>query len=188
MIDKIDRPEAPTPYRINAAKDAKESQHQQSTMKDEQEKRRQEEIAGKEWGKFNTRGIRIKPLRTSRNQIERCLFRSVAFHQGLGTLQLDIVWKDKRTTRGALAVVSQLDDFISLKKLQQGQEIPDKYWSHNDVVELGIIETSQVKGQTNPSIQTLSELKSKRIKWIAWGIYLFIVAITLTALIIWIRG
>ena len=106
----------------------------------------------------------------------------------MGTLQLDVVWKDRRVTRGALAIVSQLEDFIALKKLQQGQEVPDKFWSHNEVVELGIIETSQIREQTNPSIQPALELRRTRMKWIVWGIYLVIVAITLTALIIWIRG
>lgn len=150
MVDKIDRPEAPPPYFITRAKDAKESQHQQSQQREEQEKRRQKELLEKNWSKFDRRERVIRAIRTTRDQIDRCLFRGVFLHSGVGTLQIDVHWKDGRRTEGALVLLGRLEDYLRLKRFRLGQEVPDRFWSRGTAVELGVIQLIS-SGTTFPS-------------------------------------
>lgn len=140
MVDKIDRPEAPPAYYITRPKDAKESQHEQQGRKDEEGDRRRKEEAEKEWSKFDRRTTVIRPHSARREQIKRCLFRGVFLHSGVGTLQLDVVWKDGHTTPGALVLLARLEDYLRLKKFAPAQEVPDTFWSRGGKVEMGLIQ------------------------------------------------
>ena len=140
MVDKIDRSEAPPAYFITRPKDAKESQHQQKEEGDEQEQRRKQETSEKAWSKFDRRATTIRPLRAERVKIARCLFRAVFLHGGVGTLQIDVIWKDGHSTNGALVLLARLEDFFRLKKFAAGQEVPEEFWARGALVELGIIE------------------------------------------------
>jgi len=140
MIDKIDRPEAPPAYYITRPKDAKESQHEQQERKDEEGERRRKEASEKEWSKFDRRTTVIRPHSARREQIRRCLFRGVFLHSGVGTLQLDVIWRDGHKTAGALVLLARLEDYLRLKKFSPGQEVPDTFWSHGGKVEMGLIQ------------------------------------------------
>ena len=139
MVDKIDRSEAPPAYFITRPKDAKESQHENKERGDEEGERRQKEQAELEWSKFDRRTTAIRPLKASRAEISRCLFRGVFLHSGVGTLQIDVIWRDGRRTLGALVLLPRLEDYLRLKKFAAGQDVPDAFWSRNGAVELGII-------------------------------------------------
>lgn len=140
MVDRIDRSDAPPPYYITRPKDAKESQHQQSEQREEQEKRYQKENAEQAWGKFDRRERTVRALRVSRDQIARCLFRQVVLHSGVGTLQIDVLWRDGRRTNGALVLLRRLEEYLRLKRFTPGQEVPDEFWSRGTMVELGIVQ------------------------------------------------
>lgn len=140
MVDRIDKPDAPPPYFISRPKDAKESQHQQSQQREEQEKRRQKELLEQGWGKFDRRTRVVRAVRAARAEISRCLFRTVFLHSGVGTLQIDVLWKDGRRTDGALVLLGKLEDYLKLRRFAPGQEVPDSYWSRGATVELGVIE------------------------------------------------
>lgn len=206
MIDKIDRPEAPKTYQITRAKDAKESQHQQLNQREEQEKRRQKEITEKQWGKFDKRTTTIKPLRAARSDIAHCLFRGVSLHSGMGLLQVDIIWTNGNSTNGALVLLGTLEDFIALKKLGPGQQVPDKFWARGNAVDFGIIEVI-AGGAAPPAIEpekmpSAPEIKKKarllsalgildqggtRINWGIIALYVFLLAIVAVAIAIELR-
>lgn len=193
MIDKIDRPEAPPSYQITKPKDAKEDQHRPPSQREEQEKRYQKELTEKEWGKFDSRTVTIKPLRVSRESIARCLFRSVNLRSGAGILQVDVVSKDGSVLRGALVLLAGLEDFIALKKYQQGQEVPENFWARKDTVEFGIIETrlpatpfvapeTGIKGTPEKPggagllrFIGLTDAEGKKINWVVAALYGFFV-------------
>lgn len=206
MVDKIDRPEAPPPYFITRAKDAKESQHQAPNQREEQERRRQKELTEKEWGKFDKRTMTIRPIRVTRSEVIRCLFRQVSLHSGVGTLQVDVFWKDGRTTRGALVLLSKLEDFVQLKKFSLGQEVPESFWAKGQEVEFGII---QMIGAQSPPLQSSNQSDvlpairaakksvirflgilngENRINWGFIALYLFFMAIIAIVIIIEVRG
>lgn len=140
MIERINKPEAPTPHRVEQAKQTKEDRHQQHNPKDDAEREQQKQIEGGDWKKYGRQNATIKQVRVPRERIARCLYKAVTLHSGIGTLMVDVVWKDGKVTRGALLLVTRLEDFIKLKKLKPGEEVPEELWAKGPVVELGIIQ------------------------------------------------
>lgn len=203
MVDRIDRPEAPPPYQITRAKDAKENQHREPDQRGEQEKRYQKQIAEKEWTKFDRRTTTIKPLSVPRESVARCLFKGVRLHNGVGILAVDVHWKDGRTTAGALILLARLDHFVRLNKFVQGQEVPDEFWAHGATVEFGIVQV--VSAGTNmqpaaaPDGKKAAAMRSRvpskvaaafgitdsmghRINWGIVSLYIFLFSIVIIAL------
>ncbi|MFH1831161.1 MAG: hypothetical protein ABH871_10395 [Pseudomonadota bacterium] len=147
MIEKIDRPEAPPPYSVREAKQTKEDRHQQREPREDAEREQKKQLEEKEWEKFGRRDTTIKPLRVARDKISRCLYRAVTLHSGIGTLMVDVSWVDGRWTRGALMLVTRLEDFIRLKKLAPGQEVPLDLWARGPMVEMGIVQRTADSGK-----------------------------------------
>lgn len=140
MVERINKPEAPTPHRVEQAKQTKEDRHQQQNPKEDAEREQQKQIEGGDWSKFGRQNAVIKQLRVPRERIARCLYRAVTLHSGIGTLMVDVIWKDGKRTRGALMLVTRLEDFIRLKKLRPGEQVPEELWARGPTVELGIIQ------------------------------------------------
>ena len=140
MVDKVDRPETPAPYVIREPSQTKEDRHQQQDQKEEAERKQRKEIEGGDWRKFGKQNAIIKQLRVPRERIARCLYRAVTLHSGIGTLMVDVMWRDGKRTRGALMLVTRLEDFIRLKKLRPGEPVPEELWAKGPTVELGIIQ------------------------------------------------
>lgn len=140
MVDRVDRPEAAPHYRINAAKDAKENQHQQQNPKEDLERRYQKELAEEKWQKFDRKTVAIRPYRAPKETVERCLFISVNMHGGLVILRADIHWKDGKKTLGVFIILNSLQDFVALRKFKVGQDVPEIYWVRGNYIEMGIAE------------------------------------------------
>lgn len=140
MIERINKPEAPIPHRVEQSKQTKEDRHQQHNPRDDAEREQRKQIEGKEWKKFGRQDAVIRQLRVPRERIAHCLYRGVTLHSGIGTLTVDVAWKDNKMTRGALMLIRRLEDFIQLKKLAPGDIVPEKLWARGPVVELGIVE------------------------------------------------
>jgi hypothetical protein len=202
MVEKIDRPEAHSPYQITRPKEAKEDQHRQPDQREEQEKRYQKELSEKDWEKFDQRTRVIKPLKVARQKIERCLFRNVNLRSGVGLLQVDVVWKDGNITRGALVLLARLEDFIKLKHFRAGENVPDEFWSRGGMVELGILQAASASqawpsGERAPGPQQakrsisrgifsalkIADSESSRINWGIVALYLFLAAIIVIAIV-----
>ena len=142
MIERINKPEAPVPHRVEQAKQTKEDRHQQQNPKDDAEREQRKQIEGGDWEKFGRQNAVIKQLRVPRDRIARCLYRAVTLHSGIGTLMVDVIWRDRKITRGALMLVTRLEDFIRLKKLTLGKDVPEELWAKGPTVELGIMQRS----------------------------------------------
>lgn len=137
MIDKIDRPDIPQPYRINEAKHTKENQHQGRGQQEEgQAKYQQQE--NKEWQKFHRTEVTIKPMKIKRADITRCLYRHAYMRSGSGTLVGDLIWKNGQTTEGALLLLRRPEDYLKLRHYRPGQNVPEEYWASADEIEIGI--------------------------------------------------
>ena len=146
MVERINKPEAPIPHRVEQSKQTKEDRHQQHNPKDDAERERKKQLEGKQWQKFGRRTVVIKPLRVERAKIRECRFRSVSLHSGIGTLRVDIVWADGKKTAGALMLVRRLEDFLKLRKLAQGEAVPEELWARGPMVEVGIPQTISEAG------------------------------------------
>ncbi len=205
MIDKIDRSEAPPPYRINQPKETKEDQHQQQNPREEMEREYQRRLEGKQWSKFGQRARTIKPVRVARERISHCLFKAANLHSGIGILQVDVHWKDGRVTANALMLITRLEDFIKLKKLRQGDKVPEELWARGPVVEMGIVQTisesgsfraQEFRGDAATPIKPRQSLLSligitygepRRTNWGLALMYAFIAALLIFAAVVLIR-
>jgi len=146
MVERINKPEAPIPHRVEQSKQTKEDRHQQHNPRDDAERERKKRLEQKEWQKFGRRTVVIKPLRVERAKIRQCLFRSVSLRSGIGTLRIDVIWVDGKKTLGALMLVRQLEDFLKLRKLAQGEVVPDELWVRGSTIEIGIPQTISESG------------------------------------------
>lgn len=185
MIDKIDRPDTPPSYQITRPKDAKEDQHRPPSQREEQERKYQKELTEKAQEKFGSRTVTVKSIRVSRESIIKCLFRAVTLSKGVGILQIDVLWKDGRSTKGALVAVGDMRQFIELKKFAAGQEVPEEFWMRGNAVELGIIKTVAAPPPKENGYEATSVTKreSYKIK-INWKMAAVFAAITIVALMI----
>ncbi len=203
MVERINKPDARRPYKITEAKESREDQHHQQNPKEDEEKRYKKKLEGKEWGKYGSRAVVVKPYRVGRDRIKICLFRSVSLRSGVGTLDAQITWTDGRITKQALILLRTLDDFMSLKKLKQGAPVPEDIWGRDEIIEIGIPQVidSSLPGNSNEigggeapnkrSVVTrakwlstlgLVEQSSQNIRWKMLLLYLLILTFIAIAL------
>lgn len=148
MVEKIDRPDARPPYEIREAKQTKEDQHHQQNQREEAEKHYKKQLEGdqKEWSKFGRRSTVIKPVKVACDRIEKIIFRAINLFKGVGILHVDVLWKDGRKTEGALIRVGRMEDFLRLKRLSVGAEVPRDFWTRRPTLELGILQEISSSG------------------------------------------
>ncbi len=140
MVDKIDRPEAPAPWVIkqaDRAKDDRPSQQQQETAEHKKEKFEKKAQEGR-WQKFDSRTMIMKPMRVALKDIRNFRFRGVTIHGGLATMEGDLEWAHGRTTEGVLVNVGGFEEYLHLKRLKPGSEVPREFWSKSDPLDVGI--------------------------------------------------
>ncbi len=140
MVDKIDRPEAPAPWRIKETgrtKDDRPSQQQQESKEKKKEKFEKRAVEGT-WQKFDTRTMVIRPVSVPLHTMKGILFRNVTMHSGMVTLEGDLQWADGRVTEGALIRLAGFEEYMRAKRLRAGAEVPRELWAKGDTVEVGI--------------------------------------------------
>ena len=205
MVERINKPDARRPYKITAAKESREDQHHQQNPKEDEEKRYQKKLESKNWGKYGSRTVVIKPYRVPRSKIKQCLFRSVSLRSGVGTLETQIVWVDGRITKQALILLRTLDDFIKLKKLKPGDAVPIDIWGREEMLEIGIPQVldsgragtgNEIRPGNSPRKKSngigaswlsklgLVEMNTKRIKWNMILLYLLLAAFAAIAIFV----
>lgn len=209
MVERIDRPDTPPPpYQITRPKESREKRHEQQQSQEEKEKRYRTEEGEKEWKKFGRRTVVVKPIRVQRERIARCLFRGINLRSGMGILQIDVVWKGGKSTRGALILIRSLENFMHLKKFKPGQEVPENFWAIGPTVEIGIPQVitteaafperesaSLTKGREEamPPERSLprwlvavglADEQSGRINWGIAALYLFLIAAIVAVIVL----
>lgn len=172
MVDKVDRPEARTPYRINEPTHAKGNQPQGGGQQQE-EANYQQEKEQKEWGKFHATQLTIKPVRVAREKLRACYFNYTTIRQGVPLLVADLAWANGQTTEGAHFILPRHEDFLKLRAYRRGQEVPDAFWAHSDEVEIGIPELHGTSGKFRvPNFETSPSGRSSSTAPPPWAIAL----------------
>jgi hypothetical protein len=190
---------------IREAKQTKEDRHQQHNPKEDAEREQRRQIEGKEWKKFGRQSATIKSVRVPREKIARCLYRGATLHSGIGTLMVDVAWKDNRLTRGALMLITRLEDFMRLRKLRPGEPVPEELWAKGPMVELGIIQRvagggafpgkdigrkkaqeKQVQAPQKPGLlRSIGVIDGKgKTNWGLVALYAFLIALATMAIVI----
>jgi len=137
------------------------------------------------------------------------LFGAANLYKGVGILQLNVLWKDGRQTKGALMRLQKMEDYFKLKKLSPGDELPAQYWSGEKIIELGIVHSIAASGPfpmqppekakiANHSFQPGSptaffkkigvlDARTEKIKWGVVALYTFVIIVISTALYLELR-
>jgi len=162
MVDKVDRPEAPAPWKIKEparTKDDRRSRQQEESKEQKKEKFEKRSEGG--WQKFDSRTMIIKSVRVPLRDIKGFRFCSVMMHSGVATMEADMEWSTGRMTEGAMVRLGSFDDYIKAKRLQLGDLVPREMWAKNDPVEVGI---PQARGPSGAFSMKELEQESRRTK------------------------
>lgn len=161
MVERINRPEAPPPHRVQAAKETKDDDSRKEQERESEEKYQKMKPSG-EWQKFRGRAMTIKPVRVPRDRIDRVLFRNIILRGGVCILEATVVWKDGRKTEPALFLLSRPEDFMRLKGMARGEKVPENYWARGPEIEMGVVQAESPSGSWG--IQEVEEERKEQKK------------------------
>lgn len=200
MVERIDRPDAPQPWKIKETgrtKDDRPSQQQEESK--EQKKKKFEKRAGEgTWKKLGGRTMVIKQMRVPLRDIKAMRYRNVTMHSGIVTLEADMEWQSGRTSEGVVVRLGGLDTYMKVKHLKIGGEVPREFWALADPLEIGIPVESASSGSFNTeelereavnaqketrkkdhSLLELLGLKSKVTGTFQWAVFFLYIIIAL---------
>jgi len=158
MVERISKPEAPPPYQILPAKEAKDDKSRREQER-EMEERYQKSKGKGEWAKFSGRAMSIRPARVQRDRIEKVLYRNAILKSGICILDAVIIWKDGRRTEPALFLLPRREDFMKIKNYIKGQIVPENIWATGPEIEIGIVQLESSSGSW--SIQEMEKEEKK---------------------------
>jgi len=148
MVEKIDRPELRPLYEVREPKETKENLHhqQQGRKNAEKQYKKQLESGNEEWRKFGRKSITIKPATIECRRIQQITIKSASLHRGAGMAHIDIHWKDGRKTENAILHLGGIEAYLKVRSLPSGSKLPDEFWKHESLLEIGIIQDLGTSG------------------------------------------
>jgi hypothetical protein len=151
MVERIDRPEAPQPWKIKETGRTKDDRHsqQQEESKEQKKKKFEKRAEGDKWKKLGGRTMVIKPMRVPLKDIKALRYRNVTMHSGIVTLEASMEWKIGRVSDGVVVRLAGLDAYMKVKRLKIGDEVPRELWAISDPLEVGIPMESSSSGSFN---------------------------------------
>lgn len=162
MVDKIDKPEAPSPYAIGATKETKRDKpREEGGQEDLPTFKREDSSLYRE--KFQKEPGTSKTVKVAVVHIEKLLFRRATPHHGVPTAEANLVWKDGRTTDGVNFRIQNWQDFLKIKNLKQGEIIPPPFWNYGgEELEITIVKLGTTSGSWNLRELQREDQKPKR--------------------------
>lgn len=151
MVERIDRPDAPQPWKIKETGRTKDDRHsqQQEESKEQKKKKFEKRAEGDAWKKMGGRTMVIKPMRVPLRDIRAMRYRNVTMHSGVVTLECDMEWHNGRTSEGVVVRLAGLDAYMKVKRLKIGDEVPHQLWALADPLEIGVPVESSSSGSFN---------------------------------------
>ncbi len=129
MVDKIDRPDAPSPYAVTGTTETKRDKPQ--------DQRGQEDLPTfKQTGpslykeKFQSESSVIKTVLVPLSDIDSLKFRRATPRQGAPTVEADLILKDGKTLEGISFLLKNWQDFLQIKNFKIGDKILPAFWNH----------------------------------------------------------
>lgn len=160
MVDKIDKPEAPSPYRVEATTQSKEDkQKEENRQEDLPTFKKQESTLYRE--KFQSEMQPAQTFKVPLEHIKELVFRRALPRHGVPTVEADLIWSDGKKTEGISFLLKRWQDFMLLKNLKPGTAIPNQFWGTPPDLEVTV-------RPLTPSglwhLKTLEETSSKTTK------------------------
>ena len=201
MVERIDRPDAPQPWKIKETGRTKDDRHsqQQEESKEQKQKKFERRTNKGTWKKLGGRTMVIKQMRVPLRDIKAMRYRNVTMHSGIVTLEANMDWNNGRVSEGVVVRLASLDTYMKVKHLTIGNEVPRKFWALADPLEVGIPVESASSGsfnteeiereaagtrqaqeqKTGRSFLELIGLKSKVTGKFQWAVFFLYIIITM---------
>lgn len=160
MIDKIDKPEPPPPYRVQATTEARGGKQRQSGEEKKDEDEYSASSAQKKWQKFHTEAQNRRAVKLRRKDITSLYLNQVVLQRGLVVIEADIRLINGQILRNSHLFSTKVDTYWKLKKLNRGDEIPVDEFITEDYVEVSILQ----KQGTQASEPALPEHTDPRVR------------------------
>lgn len=151
MVEKIDKPEPPSPYFVEASAEAKRDRHGGSGTPQQGD-----EYSGSHaapgWQQIYSAQSNRKYLKLRREEIARAWFRQAFMQKGISLAEVDIQTKDGRVIRSAHVILSVREDFWTLKRFQPGADVPLNIIAREPVIELSVPGPKPVPQTTSAAV------------------------------------
>lgn len=164
MVDKIDKPDAPSPYAVGGTTETKRDKpRDQQNQEDLPTFKQQNPNLYRE--KFQGELGTSKTVKVSLDQIDKILFRRATPYHGIPTAEANLVWKDGRTTEGVSFRIQNWQDFLKIKNLKQGEMIPPPFWNFGGKeLEIIIVKMGTTSGSWNVREIQKQEIQKQKPK------------------------
>lgn len=135
MVEKIDKPEPPPPYFIQATTETKRDRggSGQQTASDEYSGSH----AAPGWQKLYAESSNRRYLKLRRDDIAHIWFRNTVMQRGVFLAEVDIQTKNNQLFKNA-HVITTRESFWQIKQFQAGQEIPVNIIAKEPTLEISI--------------------------------------------------
>ncbi|MDP2600494.1 MAG: hypothetical protein Q8P84_07180, partial [Deltaproteobacteria bacterium] len=135
MVDKIDKPEAPSPYAVIGTTETKRDKPQdQKGQEDLPTFQKETPSLYKE--KFQGDAGVGKTLRFPISEIRLLKFRRAVPRHGAPIVEADLVLNDGKIVEGVHFLLRHLQDFLKIKNLKIGDPVPEAFWKKGETMEL----------------------------------------------------
>jgi len=184
VVDKIDKTEPKSVYFIDSAPESADDRGKKN-----QQQKDGDEYSGSHaapgWQKVYASAMNRRYLKLRRENIARVWFQRTTMQRGISLAEIHIETKDSRIIKNAHIVLSQREDFWTLKKYQAGQEMPLALIIKQPVIEISVPMPSQQTGDEPPAGALRAAAKPLGINSIGM-IILAIVSLAILALLIFV--
>ena len=135
MVDKIDKPDAPSPYAVLGTTETKKDKPQDQRGQEDLPTF-QKENPSLYKKKFQGEAGVGKTVHLPVSEIRMLKFRRAIPRHGAPIVEADLVLKDGKTVGGVSFLLQHLQDFLKIKNLKIGEPVPDIFWKKGETMEL----------------------------------------------------
>jgi len=175
VVDKVDKPEAPPAYRIEATVETKGQKHQRQQEEKREEDEYNETANLKGWQKFHTEAKNRRSLKFRVKDISKIFYNQVFLQKGIVIIDTNIELINGKLLRHAYMFASHIDTYWKLKKLKTGDQIQKESIIAGDYVEISIYQkdwsTKKDQDELTASGRIVLKKKEEPLTWSLLPLY-----------------
>lgn len=164
MVDRIDKPAKPDPYRVEQTTETKQDKPKsgQNPQENSEFQQQRQKLFDK---KFTQEPSRAKTFRIPISKIDRLTFKKAVPYHGAATCEVTLHWKDGRVTENAGFLLKNWQDFLRLKNLKSGETVDPPFWkTEKPYLEITVRQQGPTSGSLNlREIQKLEQNAAEHV-------------------------
>ena len=174
MVEKIDKPDDPSPYTVTAPTETKKDKPREERNPHEEIAKYQKRSSGKEWDKFTGEMSSVRTLQIPVEEIKQLLLRRLLTRQGNPAIEAKLIWQNGSVTDAVNFLLKKREDFLKIKSLPIDAPIPEYFWKSERYLEVSIPQRPSTSGSWSYREMEKSDSQSKKTlpgrcqKWGKW--------------------